>query len=130
MILNVWPLKSIQILFNLFKNTKRNDEMVENNFEQYGFNETTMSVIKKLNFKKPTTIQQKVIPKVMAGESVVGQSQTGSGKTHAFLLPLFNQIQVEKREIQFVITAPTRELATQLYEEVKKVITLDRKSVV
>jgi len=101
--------------------------MVENNFEQFGFNETTMSVIKKLNFKKPTTIQQKVIPKVMAGESVVGQSQTGSGKTHAFLLPLFNQIQAEKREIQCVITAPTRELATQLYDEVKKVITFANK---
>src|SRR5699024_4232280 len=119
MILNVWPLKSTQILFNLFKNTKRNDEMVENNFEQFRFNETTMSVIKKLNFKKPTTIQQKVIPKVMAGESVVGQSQTGSGKTHAFLLPLFNHIKDEKREIQCVITAQKREITKRLYDEIK-----------
>lgn len=96
--------------------------MIENNFKQFAFNETMMHVIEKLHFQKPTKIQQEVIPAIISGKSVVGQSQTGSGKTHAFLLPLFNQIRDDKREVQFVITAPTRELAMQLYEEVKKVI--------
>lgn len=96
--------------------------MDKTNFNELSFNPLMENVIKQLNFTEPTEIQQRVIPKVLAGKSVIGQSHTGSGKTHAFLLPLFNQINTEKREVQFVITAPTRELALQLYEEVKKVI--------
>lgn len=96
--------------------------MDKNNFEQFSFNPVMMNVVKQLNFSKPTEIQQKIISKISSGKSVIGQSHTGSGKTHAFLLPLFNQINTEKREVQFVITAPTRELALQLYDEVKKII--------
>src|SRR5690625_5082795 len=97
--------------------------MDKNNFEKFSFNPVMMNVVKQLNFSKPTEIQQKIISKISSGKSVIGQSHTGSGKTHAFLLPLFNQINTEKREVQFVITAPTRELALQLYQEVKKIIT-------
>ncbi|HLS59590.1 MAG TPA: DEAD/DEAH box helicase [Virgibacillus sp.] len=93
------------------------------NFEQFSFNETMLNVIKQLNFSEPTPIQEKVMSSIMEGRSIVGQSHTGSGKTHAFLLPLFNQINTDKREVQFVVTAPTRELALQLYQEVKKIIT-------
>src|SRR5690625_4795298 len=96
--------------------------MDKTNFNELCFNPLMENVIKQLNFTGPTEIQKRVIPKVLAGKSVIGQSHTGSGKTHAFILPLFNQINTEKREVQFVITAPTRELALQLYEEVKKVI--------
>lgn len=98
--------------------------MLENNFKQFEFNETMMTVINKLGFKEPTTVQQKAIPMILAGQSVVGQSHTGSGKTHAFLLPLLSQIQTESKEVQIVITSPTRELATQLYNEVKNIISL------
>lgn len=93
-----------------------------NNFNQFSFSPLMMDVIGKLNFTEPTEIQKQAIPKILTGKSVIGQSHTGSGKTHAFLLPLFNQINTDKREVQFVITAPTRELALQLYDEVKKVI--------
>ena len=96
--------------------------MDKNGFEQFAFNPVIMNVIKQLNFNEPTKIQRQVIPAITAGRSVIGQSHTGSGKTHAFLLPLFNEINIDKREVQFVITSPTRELAQQLYEEVKKVI--------
>lgn len=83
-----------------------------------------LDVIEKLEFQQPTEIQQKIIPAILKGQSVIGQSHTGSGKTHSFLLPIFNQLDGSKNEVQSVITAPTRELATQLYDEVKKIIKL------
>lgn len=96
--------------------------MENNKFNQLPLSPTMMKVIEQLNFKEPTKIQERVIPAALTGKSIIGQSHTGSGKTHAFLLPLFNQLQAEKREVKFVITAPTRELALQLYDEVKTII--------
>ncbi|WP_067836981.1 DEAD/DEAH box helicase [Amphibacillus sediminis] len=95
--------------------------------QQHYFNEYNLSpwiheIIDQLQFKHPTPIQQRVIPAILRGESVIGQSHTGSGKTHAFLLPLFSSLALEKQEVQFVITSPTRELARQIFDEVKKVI--------
>ncbi|WP_404453034.1 DEAD/DEAH box helicase [Virgibacillus necropolis] len=95
---------------------------MEKNFEQFAFHPIMVDVIEKLQFKKPTDIQRKIMPAISKGTSVIGQSHTGSGKTHAYLLPLFNKIDVDKRSVQFVITAPTRELATQINDEVKKII--------
>ncbi|GAB3795451.1 DEAD/DEAH box helicase [Virgibacillus kimchii] len=96
--------------------------MTKKTFENFSFNPSLYEAIRKLKFQKPTEIQSKVIPAVLNGESVIGKSRTGSGKTHAFLLPLVNQLDPEKNHVQFVITAPTRELAMQLYDELKKVI--------
>lgn len=96
--------------------------MENNNFEQFSFDPILNDVVHRLKFKQPTEIQQKIIPSIIKGESVIGQSHTGSGKTHAYLLPLFHRIDVSKRQVQFVVTAPTRELAMQIYEEVKKII--------
>ncbi|KPH75889.1 MULTISPECIES: DEAD/DEAH box helicase [Bacillaceae] len=101
--------------------------MTENQFEQLDLKPNILEVIHHLKFKKPTEIQEKIIPKIIKGNSVIGQSRTGSGKTHAYLLPLFNQLDSTKREVQFVITAPTRELAMQIYDEVKKIIQLSNK---
>ncbi|NAP01347.1 DEAD/DEAH box helicase, partial [Halomonas sp. MG34] len=96
--------------------------MEQNNFSEFSFHPIMQNVIERLGFKEPTEIQKKAIPSILKGTSVIGQSRTGSGKTHAFLLPMFNQIDTNKKEVQFVITAPTRELATQLYDEVKRII--------
>lgn len=98
------------------------DVEMKKDFKLFSFRPEIDNVIRKLHFNEPTEIQHKVIPAVLDGKSVVGQSQTGSGKTHAFLLPLINQLKDDKREVQIVITLPTRELATQMYNEVKKVI--------
>ena len=65
---------------------------------------------------QPTEVQEKLIPLIAKGKNIVGQSQTGSGKTHTFLLPLFNKIDATKEEVQVVITAPSRELAAQIYK--------------
>jgi ATP-dependent RNA helicase CshB len=91
-------------------------------FEQFGFEQFIIDALLQLQFYNPTEIQTRLIPSIQKGESVIGQSQTGTGKTHAFLLPLINQIDPERQEVQVVITAPTRELAQQIYEEVQKII--------
>lgn len=76
-------------------------------------------VIEELGFVKPTPIQSKVIPLVYKKKDIIGISQTGTGKTHAFLLPIMDQIDVSKDIVQAVITAPTRELANQIYEQAR-----------
>lgn len=95
---------------------------MENEFNKFHFNSTIEKSIQELGFKKPTEIQERVIPEILNGTSVIGQSHTGSGKTHAYLLPLFNKMDENRHEVQTVITAPTRELAMQIHEEVKKII--------
>ncbi|KAA0549389.1 DEAD/DEAH box helicase [Bacillus sp. BGMRC 2118] len=96
--------------------------MKKNQFEQFGFKPFIIDALVQLQFYKPTEIQERIIPSIQRGESVIGQSQTGTGKTHAFLLPIINKIDPERNEVQSVITAPTRELAQQIYEEVQKII--------
>lgn len=73
-----------------------------------------------LHFTTPTQVQARVIPLILAKQSVVGQSQTGSGKTHAFLLPLFTRLDPTKPTVQAVITTPSRELAYQIYAAAKQ----------
>ncbi len=75
---------------------------------------------KSINFVQPTPVQERVIPEVLKGENVVGQSQTGSGKTHAFLLPIFSMMDVNEQRVQAVVTALSRELATQTYNAAKQ----------
>ena len=79
-----------------------------------------LDAIKEINFHQPTPVQEKVIPLILKGESVVGQSATGSGKTHAFLLPIFSQLDPNQHEVQTVITTPSRELAYQIYAAAKQ----------
>lgn len=71
-----------------------------------------------IGFIEPTDIQERIIPKALKGVSLVGQSQTGTGKTHAFLLPILTKIDPSVMAVQAVITAPTRELAHQIYHEI------------
>ncbi|WEB80756.1 DEAD/DEAH box helicase [Vagococcus lutrae] len=86
-------------------------------FTDYQLAPFLMAAIEKKQFKQPTEVQQRLIPLIQKGRSVVGQSQTGSGKTHTFLLPLVNKIDATRDEVQLVVTAPSRELANQIYQE-------------
>lgn len=95
--------------------------MEKQQFERFNFQPFIFDALGELKFTKPTEIQERLIPSIGRGESVIGQSQTGTGKTHAYLLPLINKIDTSKQEVQAVITAPTRELANQIYQEVLKV---------
>lgn len=90
-----------------------------NTFDTYPLRPFVKETIQELAFTQPTPIQDAVIPVMLKGKDVIGISQTGTGKTHAFLIPIMNQIQTGKDKVQAVITAPTRELASQIYEQVK-----------
>lgn len=88
-------------------------------FEQYRFQQFIKETIEELNFQSPTKIQQEIIPLVYKRRDIIGISQTGTGKTHAFLIPIMDMIDIEQDCVQAVITAPTRELASQIYEHAK-----------
>nr|WP_054755966.1 DEAD/DEAH box helicase [Liquorilactobacillus satsumensis] len=91
-------------------------------FQKFGFKPFINEALKKINFKQPTEVQEKLIPVIMEGRSVVGgQSQTGSGKTHTFLLPLLNEVNPQLHEVQVVITTPSRELAYQIYDAARQI---------
>ena len=89
---------------------------MKNNFEQFNLKPFLLEAISELNFKEPTEIQTEVITNIQSNRDVIAQSKTGSGKTHAFLLPLLNQLDQKANNVQIVITAPSRELAEQLYQ--------------
>ncbi|WP_080569189.1 DEAD/DEAH box helicase [Streptococcus sobrinus] len=77
--------------------------------------------LEQLKFKEPTQVQAKLIPLVRSGRNLVGESKTGSGKTHTFLLPIFEKLDENLHEVQAVITAPSRELASQIYQAAKQI---------
>ena len=76
--------------------------------------------LKKIHFDKPTPVQEKVIPALLSRLNVVVQAATGSGKTHSYLVPVLNDIDENANYVQAIITAPSRELADQLYQVAKE----------
>ena len=96
--------------------------MIETKFERFNLKPFIIEAVKELGFHEPTEIQERLIPIVIKGESAVGQSQTGTGKTHAYVLPILQKIDPTIHEVQAIITAPTRELATQIYQEMLKIV--------
>ena len=96
--------------------------MIETKFERFNLKPFIIEAMKELGFHEPTEIQERLIPSVIKGESAVGQSQTGTGKTHSYVLPILQKIDPTIHEVQAIITAPTRELATQIYQETLKIV--------
>lgn len=91
-------------------------------FELFELAPYLVEAVEDLNFNQPTEIQRRVIPKLKKETHLIGQSQTGTGKSHAFLLPLINKIDKEVQHPQIIILAPTRELAKQLYDAAEHLI--------
>lgn len=89
-------------------------------FSELGLSAEVLKAIDKLGFEQAAPIQAIAIPILMAGEDVVGQSQTGSGKTAAFAIPAIEKVDPRQRGVQVLILCPTRELAIQVSEEVHK----------
>ncbi|MGN7388550.1 DEAD/DEAH box helicase [Sporosarcina sp. SAFN-015] len=89
-------------------------------FTDYQFKPFLREAIARLGFEHPTPIQKEMIPLILKGSNAIGQAHTGTGKSHSFLIPILERLDEEKEELQAVITAPTRELALQLYEELNK----------
>ncbi|SHN31907.1 DEAD/DEAH box helicase [Gracilibacillus kekensis] len=90
------------------------------NFNQLSISATIMKALEKMGFEEATPIQAQTIPLGMEGKDVIGQAQTGTGKTAAFGIPMIEKINPKERKIQGLIVAPTRELAIQVSEEMHK----------
>ncbi|MGG0656649.1 DEAD/DEAH box helicase [Rummeliibacillus pycnus] len=91
-------------------------------YTDYNFQPFLREAIEKLGFTEPTPIQKEMIPLILKGKSAIGQAHTGTGKTHSFLIPIVERIRQDKQEVQAVIAAPTRELASQINIELQKLI--------
>jgi ATP-dependent RNA helicase DeaD len=95
-------------------------------FPELGLSAEVLRAIEKLGFEQTAPIQAAAIPVLMAGKDVVGQSQTGSGKTAAFAIPAIEKTNPNLRAVQVLILCPTRELAVQVSEEVHKLALFKR----
>ncbi|MBU3192762.1 DEAD/DEAH box helicase [Clostridium algidicarnis] len=91
---------------------------MEVNFESLKITEKMISGLEGLGIKKPTEIQEKVIPLALEGKNLIGQSETGTGKTLSYLLPIIEKIDVNKKEMQCIIIAPTHELVMQIHNTI------------
>jgi len=88
-------------------------------FDQLGLSEEALQVLKQKGFEVPTPIQEQAIPVLLAGEKdIIGQAQTGTGKTAAFGLPILERLSKDTHVVQALILTPTRELAIQVAEEI------------
>ena len=90
-------------------------------FISLGLSDDLVEKLVENQIKEPTKIQIEVIPTLLDGQDLIGQAQTGTGKTLAFLLPILDKIQQNKNGIQALIVTPTRELALQITNEIEKV---------
>lgn len=82
--------------------------------------EKILTAIKDMGFTEATPIQDQAIPHILEGKDIIGQAQTGTGKTAAFAIPILQCIDTEDRKTQAIVMCPTRELAMQITEEFKK----------
>ena len=92
----------------------------EDSFLVFGFNSSIINSLEKKGYKNPTPIQKASIPALMQGRDLLGQAQTGTGKTAAFALPLLNKLHNNtEAKAKVLVMTPTRELATQVAESFK-----------
>jgi len=94
--------------------------MIKTKFEELGLKDSILKSINDLNFENPSDIQEKSIPVSLQGYDIIGQAQTGTGKTLAFGAPILSNMGPKGGAIQTLILAPTRELAIQVSEELSK----------
>lgn len=99
----------------------REDKKSDENFLQYGLTSEIVQALHILGYDKPTQIQKEAIPAILEGKDVVGKSQTGSGKTAAFAIPICEKIKWEENAPQALVLEPTRELAVQVQEEIYQI---------
>lgn len=89
-------------------------------FDTLGLNENVLRAVHEVGYEQPTQVQRETIPLLLAGRDVIGQSQTGTGKTAAFALPMIEKVSAQSREVQGLVLVPTRELAVQVASTIHK----------
>jgi superfamily II DNA/RNA helicase len=85
-----------------------------------GLNPTLVIALKKENITVPTDIQQRVIPEAIKNKDIIAQSGTGTGKTLAYLLPMYQKLKAELKEMQAIVLCPTHELAVQIIRQIER----------
>lgn len=88
-------------------------------FEELGLSPEILKAIKHMGFEEASPIQAKAIPAVREGKDIIGQAQTGTGKTAAFGIPLLEKIDIKSKKLQAIVLCPTRELAIQVADEIR-----------
>ncbi|WP_139488795.1 DEAD/DEAH box helicase [Brevibacillus dissolubilis] len=96
---------------------------METTFNELLTRQAVLDWIQDSKFKQPTPVQAKSIPAVQSGRDVIAESPTGSGKTLAYLLPLLDKIDIESKDLQVLVLAPTHELAMQIYRVAEDLLT-------
>jgi len=89
-------------------------------FNQLALKKGLLEVLDEVGYETPSPIQAQTIPLLLEGRDVVGQAQTGTGKTAAFALPILSRLDLQQKEPQVLVLAPTRELAIQVAEAFQK----------
>ena len=89
-------------------------------FTELGLDEDILKAVLDNGYDEPTPIQAETIPGVLEGKDIIGQAQTGTGKTAAFGLPILQNVDLDNPNIQAIIISPTRELAAQTQAEIFK----------
>ena len=89
------------------------------NFNSFGLSDALLKVLEEVGYEVPSAIQEQCITHLLNGHDVIGQAQTGTGKTAAFALPLIDRIDLNKNQVQLLVLTPTRELAIQVSEAIQ-----------
>ena len=93
---------------------------VETTFSNLGLADPLLKALNDVGYETPSPIQAETIPPLLQGKDVLGQAQTGTGKTAAFALPILSRIDLGSRTTQALVLTPTRELAIQVAEAFQK----------
>jgi len=89
-------------------------------FNQMALSKPVLKVLDDVGYEIPSPIQAQTIPLMLEGKDVIGQAQTGTGKTAAFALPILTNLDLKQKSPQVLVLAPTRELAIQVAEAFQK----------
>ncbi len=89
-------------------------------FSELGLSERMLATLRQIGYTEPTPIQAATLPVALVGRDVIGQAQTGSGKTAAFAIPVLERLDAQRSEVQALVLCPTRELAAQVEAEFER----------
>ena len=99
------------------------DTAVSVTFNDLNLNKSLLKILNEVGYESPSPIQAQTIPLLLQGKDIIGQAQTGTGKTAAFALPLISEMDLKPKDPQLLVLAPTRELAIQVAEAFQKYAT-------
>ena len=119
----LYPRATTRIKYSTTGKSMSNDVSTLPSFRDLALIEPLLKALEDVGYETPSPIQAQVIPHMLQGKDVLGQAQTGTGKTAAFALPILSRIDLRKKDPQVLVLAPTRELAIQVAEAFQRYAT-------